>query len=254
MTKRVVAVLGMTSTLALVPTLAGAQVIHGRITDESGTVPLSAAEVSLLAPDGSVAAVVLSDPDGRYRINPPEPGNYSLRVDLLGYERLTSPLLALDDGIMLADFEMPAAPIELEGLSVEAEATQRIRDDLETFGVKLDVLGERFVDRAAIEARPTARDFGHVLQYQSVPGIRVARSDDMPNYLQPLRSSMCVTISRNTRGGCALVALDGALITAEAAAMIPVHSLQGIAVLTPPEATQRFGTDASGGAVLLFTR
>jgi len=36
--------------------------------------------------------------------------------------------------------------------------------------------------------------------------------------------------------------------------MIPVESLQGMAVLTPNEAMLAFGTNARGGAVLLFTR
>lgn len=252
------AALGTLLALASVPAPAVAQVVQGRITDESGAVPLRAAEVSLLADDGSVAVVEVSDSAGRYRIIPREPGNYSLRVDLLGYQRLVTPLLALEgDRTMLADFEMPPAPIELEGLDVEAEAEQRMRDELRMFGVHLDYLGERFVDRAAIEARSTARDFGHVLQYQSVPGLRITRSDDLPPNLQPLRSSMCVSVPRSKTTltvECAVIALDGTLTSPEAAAMLPVESLQGMAILTPNEAVLAFGTDGRGGALLLFTR
>ena len=251
--------LGTILALASLPAPTVAQAVQGRITDESGTVPLSAAEISLLADDGTVAVVAMSDSAGWYRISPREPGNYSLRVDLLGYQRLVTPLLDLEgDRTMVADFEMPAAPIELEGLDVEAEAEQRIRDAIRMFGVNLDNLGERFVDRAAIEARPTARDFGHVLQHQSIPGLNVMRADDLPTNRQPLHSSMCVTVwTRSTTfetWECAVVALDGTPITMEAAGRIPVESLHGIALLTPAEATLAFGLTGRGGAVLLFTR
>ena len=95
---------------------------------------------------------MVSDSAGWYRINPREPGSYSLRVDLLGYQRLVTPLLALErDRTMVADFEMPPAPIELEGLDVETEPEQRMRDELRMFGVHLDYLGERFVDRRRTE-------------------------------------------------------------------------------------------------------
>ena len=253
------ALIGTVLTVASLPAPAIAQAVQGRITDESGTVPLNAAEISLLADDGTVAVVALSDSAGWYRISPREPGNYSLQVDLLGYQRLVTPLLDLEgDRTMTADFEMPAAPIELEGFEVEAEAEQRMRDDIRMFGVDLDDLGERFVDRAAIEARPIARDFGHVLQYQSVPGLSIMRSDDLAPNAQPLRSSMCVVLqarSKTTTGlVCAVIALDGTLITPEAATMIPVESLQGMALLTPVEATLTFGILGRGGAVLLFTR
>lgn len=231
-----------------------AQVVQGRVTDEAGAQPLLAAEVSLLDEEGRVAAMTLSDSTGWYRIGPPEPGSYAVQVDLLGYERLVSPLLALEgERVVNADFEVPSRPIELEGLNVEAEATEAIRRDLRSFGVDLGDLGERFIGREEIAARAAARDFGHVLQWQSVPGITVNRSDDLPNYLQPLQSRLCVKVPRS-KGACALVALNGTLITAEAAVMIPPETLDAIVVLTPVEAAQTFGTDAAAGAVLLFTR
>lgn len=249
-----IALLCIACALGLAPGLVLGQTVQGRVTEEADGRALLAAEVALLDAEGRVAAVTLSDSAGAYRISPPEPGSYSVQVDLLGYERLVSPLLALGEGRTVnADFEVPARPLELEGLRVEAEAQQRIRDDLRTFGVNAADLGERFVGREVIESRAAARDFGHVLQWQSVPGLRVYRSDDMPNYLQPLEVSMCVTVLGN-RGGCAIFALNGTLITPEAAALIPPETLQAIVVLTPTEATQTFGTDAGGGAVLLYTR
>jgi hypothetical protein len=250
------ATVGVLAILAgvLAPGAARAQVVQGRITDEMGERPLAAAEVSLLDEEGRPVAVTLSDSAGWYRIGPREPGIYSVQVDLLGYQRLVTPLLALEgERTVNADFEVPAAPIELEGLRVEAEALERLRQEVREFGVDLDNIGERFVGRAAIEQRTAARDFGHVLQWQSVPGLTVTRSDDTPTYLQPLNSWICVRVARS-RGDCAIFALNGTLITPEAAALVPPETLEAIVVLTPVEAAQTFGTDAAAGAVLLYTR
>lgn len=240
--------------VGLTPPAVRSQVVQGRITDEMGERPLAAAEVSLLDEEGRQVAITLADSAGWYRIGPREPGSYSVQVDLLGYQRLVTPLLALEgDRTVNADFEVPAAPIELEGLRVEAEALERLREEVRGFGVDLDDLGERFVDRAAIEERAAARDFGHVLQWQSVPGLTVTRSDDTPTYLQPINQWICVQVPRS-RGTCAIFLLNGTLITPEAAALVPPETLDAIVVLTPVEATQTFGTDAAGGAVLLYTR
>lgn len=110
-----------------------AQTVQGRISDEMSGEPLAFADVRLLTVDPEVAAVGVSDSAGRYRIRAPEPGSYRVQVDLIGYARLLSPLLALRAGrTITADFELPADPVELEGLRVEADALERIRDDLRT--------------------------------------------------------------------------------------------------------------------------
>lgn len=221
-----------------------AQAVQGRISDEMSREPLAFADVRLLTVDQEVAAAGVSDSAGRYRIGAPEPGSYRLQVDLIGYGRLLSPLLALRAGrTITADFELPADPVELEELRVEADALERIRDDLRMYGVRLDDLGERFVDQAAIERRWAARDFGQVLQWQSVPGMTVIRSD----------FRVCVRLVAD-RARCALVILNGARIGLETAALVPPESLRAMAVLQPAEATLIYGTQGGGGAVLLFMK
>lgn len=224
-----------------------AQAVQGRIIDEMSREPLAFADVRLLTVDQEVAAVGVSDSAGRYRIGAPEPGSYRVQVDLIGYARLLSPLLALRAGrTITADFELPADPVELEGLRVEADALERIRDDLRMYGVRLDHLGERFVDQAAIERRWAARDFGHVLQWQSVPGMTVIRSEGG-------KPMVCVRLVAD-RARCALVILNGARIGLETAALVPPESLRAMAVLQPAEATLIYGTQGGGGAVLLFMK
>lgn len=221
---------------------------------ETGQEPLQLVEVKLFREEGSLVAVAVSDSFGRYRIITPEPGDYWMQADVLGYEGLKTPLLALDEAkTYKVDFELSGDPIELEGLRVEVEAIEEVRRDLRMFGVDPDAMGERFVDIRDIERRETARDFGHVLQWQSIPGMRVIRSDDLAAAEKPLHPFVCVQMAAG-RSSCAIVVLNGSRITLEAGHMVPAQSLRAIAVLTPVEATTIYGTGADGGAVLLFTR
>jgi Carboxypeptidase regulatory-like domain len=238
-------------TLLVGPGNLAAQTVRGRVTTESDGQAIRFAGVRLLDSSERSAASVLSDSLGFYVVSAPRPGEYWVQVDQLGYERLRSPLLRLEGGhTVTVDFELPTDPIEIEGLRVEAEGQARIRRDLRMFGVRAETLGRRFVDLAAIERRTEARDFGRVLQWQSIPGMTIQRSDDVsPPALRPF---ICVRL--RVRGPCALNVLNGALISLETGYEVPSESLGAIVLLTPQEATLLYGTDGAGGAVLLFTR
>jgi hypothetical protein len=236
------------------PRATHAQIVQGRITDELAGEPLHAVEVRLLTDDGDVAAVALSDSVGSYSVRAPRGGVYRVQADMLGYLQLRSPLLDLPEGrTVTADFEMPNDPIELEGLRVEVEAIERIREELRSYGVRVDALGEGFVDAETIASIPSASDFGKVLQWRSVPGMRVVRSDDVSVAARVGNPRVCVRLIPG-RPQCAVTVLNGTRITLEAAYLVPAAALQAIAVLQPEDATTLYGTDGVGGAVLLFTR
>jgi hypothetical protein len=236
------------------PRATHAQIVQGRITDELAGQPLHAVEVRLLTADDDVAAVAVSDSVGSYAVRAPRGGVYRVQADLLGYLQLRSPLLDLPEGrTVTADFEMPNDPIELEGLRVEVEAMERIREELRSYGVRVDALGEGFVDAETIASIPSASDFGKVLQWRSVPGMRVVRSDDVSVAARVGNPRVCVRLIPG-RPQCAVTVLNGTRITLEAAYLVPAAALQAIAVLQPEDATTLYGTDGVGGAVLLFTR
>lgn len=227
-----------------------AQVIEGRVTDASGQTPLPFAQVQLLDVEGQAVVVRSSDADGRFQLKAEREGAYRVRVDLLGYQRLESPLLELQQGqTVVADFELPVDPIELEGLRVEVEALERIKTDLRMFGVRVDDLGQRFVDQTTINRRATASDFGGVLQWQSIPNVQIVRGDDV----SPPSPTICVR-QVASRATCALTVLNGSPVSLETAYSVPREALRAIVLLTPVEATLLYGTSGTGGAVLLFTR
>ena len=225
-----------------------AQAVEGRVTEEGTGRALVGADIRLLDQERRLVERSVAELGGRYQIQAPAPGNYYLIVDLLGFERLETPLLELRaDATLRAAFELPADPIELEGLRVQADRLEEIRRDVSMFGVRIDDIGERFVGRERIEARLGVSNFGKVLQWQSIPQMRIIDATDTGG-----APSVCV-ILRLHRERCALMILNGALVTQEAAAMVPPEAIQAMVVMDPEEATTIWGTDGGGGAVLIFT-
>lgn len=228
-----------------------AQVVEGRVTEEGVGRPLPDVDVRLLDASRDEVERVASDGLGAYLIRAPRPGDYYVVVDMIGFQRLESPLVALDeDETVSIAFELPPDPIELEGLRVEADRLEEIKRDIAMFGVRADDLGERFVDAETIANRPHARDFGRVLQWQSIPQMRVVRSEDAFNPGEP---DVCVMLDL-LRDACALTVLNGAVVTRATAASVPPEALEAIVVLDHIYATTLYGTDGGNGAVLLFTR
>lgn len=227
------------------PGQAAAQAATGRVTDESTGEPVAGAMISLLDGSRDVVERVVSGPSGRYTIQAPDAGAFWITADFLGYRRLESPLLAMDDArTVTVDFELPVDPIELEGLAVEAERNEELRQRVRMWGVRPDDLGARWVGREQIERWQAAEDFGVALRSQGIAGIEVIRSLDghgMPG--------VCVRIRQ---GGCALVVWNGQPVSQVTAGLIPPMSLGAIVLLRPQEATLVYGTDGGNGAVLLF--
>ncbi len=227
-----------------------AQTIRGSVTDEEQSRPVAGADVRLLDEQRNLVARAASGPEGHFAL-PADPGNYYLIVDFLGLRRLESPLFSLgEDRDVTIDFELPTDPIELEGLRVAADRLEEIKAEVARFGVRADNIGERFVDAETIARRATARNFGHVLQWQSIPQMRVYNSTDYGLSEEPY---VCVKLRMNSER-CAVTVLNGGLITLETAAAIPPEAIEAMVVLDPYEATTLYGTEGGGGAVLLFTR
>ncbi|MDX1494153.1 MAG: carboxypeptidase-like regulatory domain-containing protein [Longimicrobiales bacterium] len=237
----------LTASMALgLPGQAASQLATGRITDESTGEAVAGAMVTMLDASRDVVRRVVSGPAGQYTIQAPEPGEFWLTADFLGYQRLESPLLALGEAsTVTVDFELPVDPIELEGLEVAAERDEELRQRVRMWGVRPDDLGPRWVDRKQIERWQAAEDFGVALRAQAIAGVEVIRSivgNGMPG--------VCVSI-RN--GGCALVVWTGQPGSQVTAGLIPPMSLGAVVLLRPQEATLIYGTDGGNGAVLLFS-
>lgn len=166
---------------AAIATRADAQVVSGRVTEEASDSVLQAVSVTLLLRSNEVVVRTLTDGRGRYVLVAPGPGEYRIVADHLGYRRLESPLarIATDQAVTI-DFELPIDPVEVEGIEVEVQRLEELKQRVGQYGVALDHLGSRYVPRSEIEKRPTVQSIGGILQWQNWAGVRVLWSDSPP--------------------------------------------------------------------------
>ncbi len=101
---------------------AAAQVVRGRVLEESDGSPLAGAMIVLTDVDGEPAGRTLADDLGRFVLHAPEDGTYTLRADRIGYASATSPPLELAAGAAtLHDMAVSAEALALPGVTVEGE-------------------------------------------------------------------------------------------------------------------------------------
>lgn len=100
-----------------------AQSIDGVVVEQGGGTPVVGAFVVLLDSVGEQRDVALTDADGRFRLSAPDPGEYALAVDRIGYlsaktdlvflaagQEIRYRLAAVVEPVRLADIEVPVEP------------------------------------------------------------------------------------------------------------------------------------------------
>jgi len=234
-----------------------AQTISGWVVDEQRGSPIGGAIVTLVDKDGEQHAQALSDIAGRFTISPPEAGEYQLRASRIGYRAGQSPLLALEaDGTAELDMLLQPAPIGLEGLDVAVNPSVEAAAQLEIAGLPIRDLGNRWIDRADIEAVRVKRDVGSVLEWQGLGGVRVIRPEATTTGSDPI--GLCISMSRaNTFGGakrCALVVVDGLAWNNIEALHIDPNTVDAMALLLPTEGAVMYGTRGEAGVLMLWTK
>lgn len=147
-------------TLTLCPTRISAQQVVGRVLEAGTDAPVAGALISLQRKgrDGAVARV-LAGRDGHYRLNAPEPGDYRLTVERIGYRPWVSPLFELDpDERRSLPIHVTTHPVVLEGLTVEPN--RKCRLDLSEAEAVQDLWEEA---RKALSITALTQEAGEVL-------------------------------------------------------------------------------------------
>lgn len=115
--------LAMGIALAWGPGVAEAQVasIQGIVTDRSSGVALDGVTVTLKGANDSVAAVgSLTDINGFYQIGGVPPGDYTLRMERIGYVTHEQAVTFAAGGLVRVSVGLDLSPVVLEGVTVEA--------------------------------------------------------------------------------------------------------------------------------------
>lgn len=218
---------------------AAAQTLQGRVTDQEDGQGVSTAIVRLLDRRGEPLRLVLADSAGRYRIEAPDPGEYHVSAERLGYETTRSPLLAVADpeGTYPVDIIMEKAPVGLEGFTVTADRIAELER-----GLRLEIgLNPRSL-RVRPLMRPTIEEHlakGHnvtdLVRWRNLPQITVRETTDGPCFQWRNR-------------GCIDVYLNAFRVNPEFVPVLPLDGVETIVVLMPYESAQY-----ESGAILLYT-
>jgi len=108
--------------VATVAAEASGQAVRGRVLEEDTRIPVSGAMVVLTYSSGEQAARRLTDNLGRFLVDAPGAGTYTIRADRIGYANVPSPPIALGAGDTLSyDIVVPVEPITLAGILVGVE-------------------------------------------------------------------------------------------------------------------------------------
>ncbi|HEY5546466.1 MAG TPA: carboxypeptidase regulatory-like domain-containing protein [Gemmatimonadaceae bacterium] len=106
---------GVALSLALVASVARAQVVSGTVRNAAGGAPLPGAIVILASTNGARITGTLTDDAGRFRLRAPSAGIFTLRVDVVGYRSLIVSSFAVDSATTVTrdvvfQFERTALP------------------------------------------------------------------------------------------------------------------------------------------------
>ncbi|HSM04247.1 MAG TPA: carboxypeptidase regulatory-like domain-containing protein [Longimicrobiales bacterium] len=108
---------------------ASGQLVTGEVLEAETGAPVAGAFDRLMGAGGASRATFLTGPDGRYQVQAPTAGEYSLRVERIGYEAVTvGPLNVESPRVTRQTIRVNQQAIELEGLVV---ATAGRRCDLD---------------------------------------------------------------------------------------------------------------------------
>lgn len=228
----------------ITPPSATAQTLRGSVLEEGRETPVVGAAISLVDPEGKHWADAISDSLGRFLLAPPVAGDYVIQAVALGYAPTTSPLFSMTVGGSLPfDMMMRADPIGLEGFDVSVEPIEVVATQLlQHFGHTPETLRNRWIDRAEIERMMTPGLTKDIIRRQNIAGVWV---EELPPF--------CLKFSRRTRK-CALTVLNGMVVPAGVVYDLDTRDIEAIAILTPTDAATFYGTQAGGGAVLIWTR
>jgi len=114
----------------ILPSLLGAQVVRGTLTEVGTGDPIEGAFVRLVDQAGEARGSTLTDPSGGFLLRAPASGTYRVVAERIGYGTVESdPLDLQEETTRRLEMTVQATAVELEGLSVEAERRCRVRPE-----------------------------------------------------------------------------------------------------------------------------
>jgi hypothetical protein len=226
-----------------VPLPGAAQTVTGLLLDASSGAPVPAGTVSLMD-DGAQLVSVVSDADGNFVLQAPQPGSFRLRAERIGYQTAETPPLELGAGDTLrVEFSVSVDAVLLNPIRVIGYS-RRPAGLLGGFYDRLHAgLGGSFITRAQIDERMPNNTTDLL---RTLPGVHVSPARWGTGHYVRLR------------GGCSPeVYLDGVpirLLGMSIDALVQPMNLEGLEVYRGPSEMPAEFARGTCGAIVLWTR
>lgn len=108
--------------LLTLPFTGAAQEISGKLLDADTDQPIPLGLVLMYTEAGDSVGSTISDGFGRFRVESPRPGSFTLVAAALGYEETRAGVFELGEGAsMELEYRLPSQPLPLEALSVSVD-------------------------------------------------------------------------------------------------------------------------------------
>ncbi len=233
------------------PGALSAQSIAGRVLDEVNGASVPHSRVLVIDTVGELVRAVEADAAGRYEVDLEVSVPFQIRVDALGYERLVTPRLVIEDqNHFELDLTLRPSPLGLEPLIVSAEGVSReaitkwLRLEL---GVHPASLGGKVIAGAELEALKTpGRDIVDLLRWANLPGAFVSRHAG--------NGGLCV-IARGV--SCAPIRFNGMHLDPADVVALPLEDIGAIVFLRSSDASSLFpgrGRRSSAGRIEIYSK
>ncbi|MFT5434660.1 MAG: hypothetical protein ACI9OJ_005374 [Myxococcota bacterium] len=242
------------------PFAASAQELRGRVIFTETEDPAALASVRLIDAEVNVVAMTLADLDGRFSLDIPESGSYSIHVEhISAFSTVDGPVELDASTVTQVEFRLVARAIELEGIDVTGE--RRLLGlnrtgfyDRERSSPGFFLTPDQLKNRPPIRVRDI---------FRTVPGVRFVESNTAGGISYPI---MLSTLRSSFRGGICYprVYLDGFIMELGGRVNAPAQSfddivnpddLIGVEVYrSAAELPSQFGGLNSCGVILLWTR
>ena len=192
--------------------------ISGRVLSLDDDEPISQAAVRLDGTD----LVVLSDPNGLFRLDHVPPGNHVLRVERLGYEARTDSLVVEAGTVVDVSVHLSIEPIQLAPLV--AVIRSLVLERAGFYIREAQGFGGHFMDRPSIQEQRPAKVTD---LFRSIPGIRISYGGI---YGSRVFVNQRVTFSDDLMGCEPSVWLDGIRSTMRSYDVMRTDELEGVEV------------------------
>jgi hypothetical protein len=123
-------VLTLLASAAVTPCQSQAQVLRGLLLETGTDRPIDLGEMALVSEEGDTVAAALTDADGYFSLEAPEPGTYRVIGTALGYlGRAEGPFELAEGDLQVVQVVLSPAPIPIEGVDV-ASSPIIVSDDV----------------------------------------------------------------------------------------------------------------------------